>query len=212
MQRNPFARACALAMALGAALALAAPVYFFGDSPPTLAHLKPGQWLGHLGHRHTLDLRQRAPFYADVLARALGGAAVANNPPNPATPSQGNNYAQGGARSSVQSSNTGPWSTAGAGFRRPTHARPAIWPCRICPTKWGFYLSARNGRADSAAWHVLWSGGNDIPAALETSAVSGKAPQVGPVAVTPAVCWVRYSACEWLGPSALLCPICPPLA
>lgn len=182
MQRNPLARACALAMVLGAAPALAAPVYFFGDSltdTGAFQGLANGSATLATGTRWTYD---NAPFYADVLARALGGAAVANNPLNPATSSQGNNYAQGGARSSVQSSNTGPWSTAGAGGFPPADPRSAgNLAVQDLPDQVGFYLSARNGRADSAAWHVLWSGGNDIPAALETSAVSGSTAGVAQV-------------------------------
>ena len=152
MQRNPLARACALAMALGAAPALAAPVYFFGDSltdTGAFQGLANGSATLATGTRWTYD---NAPFYADVLARALGGAAVANNPLNLATSSQGNNYAQGGARSSVQSSNTGPWSTAGAGGFPPADPRSASnLAVQDLPDQVGFYLSARNGRADSAA-------------------------------------------------------------
>ena len=49
MQRNPLARACALAMALGAAPALAAPVYFFGDS---LTDTGAFQGLAKIGRAH----------------------------------------------------------------------------------------------------------------------------------------------------------------
>ena len=94
----------ALVVSLAAAApALAAPVYFFGDSltdTGAFQGLANGSATLATGTRWTYD---NAPFYADVLARALGGAAVANNPLNPATSSQGNNYAQGGARSSVSS-------------------------------------------------------------------------------------------------------------
>ena len=88
MQRNPLARACALAMALGAAPALAAPVYFFGDSltdTGAFQGLANGSATLATGTRWTYD---NAPFYADVLARALGGAAVANNPLNLAVASR----------------------------------------------------------------------------------------------------------------------------
>ena len=179
MKLNTLASACALASAVWAAPGLAAPIYFFGDSltdTGAFQGVANGATPLATGTRWTYD---NAPFHADVLARALGGQALANNPLNPATSSQGNNYAQGGARSSSQASNTGPWSTASAGGFPPADPRSAAnLAVQDLPDQVGFYLSSRNGRADSAAWHFVWTGGNDIPAAVEASATGGAASAV----------------------------------
>lgn len=137
----------------------AGDVYFFGDSLtdtgafqgfPTANGALP------TGSRWTYN---NAPFYADVLAQSLGSQALANNPVNPATSKQGNNFAQGGARSTSQA----------------RIASTNVLPIVDVPDQVSYYLNSRQGRADSQAWHVVWAGGNDIPAAAETAAVSGSA-------------------------------------
>ena len=57
-----------------------------------------------------------------------------------------------------------------------------------------------------AAWHVLWSGGNDIPAALETSAVGGRHRRWPRVSSDASSLWVRYSAWAVAGAERFIVP------
>ena len=144
--------------------------------------------------------RQRA-VYADVLARALGGAAVANNPLEPATSSQGNNCP--GRRAPACSPATPDRGAPLAGdFRQPTHARPAIWLCRICRPV-GF-ICQRAMAAPTAPPGMCCGVAAMIPVRAGNQCHQWQRRRCAGSAVTPAVCWVRYSACEWLGPSALV--------
>ena len=90
-------------------------------------------------------------------------AAVASNPPEPGHLITGGQQLRLRRRApSVQFQQHRPWHHPYAGdFRRPTHARAGNQAVQDLPDQAGFHLSARNGRADSAARHVLWSGGND---------------------------------------------------
>lgn len=144
----------ALLLAATSTAQAAAPdnIYFFGDSlTDSGAFSGLNGWPA--GARWTLG---NGELYADVLAESLGLNNVANNPDNPNTSTTGNNYAQGGARSSTQSGNM-------MGF-------PDSLDIRDLPQQIDSYLASH--QADRNALYVVWSGGNDIPAALANPATA----------------------------------------
>ncbi len=138
-------RILALALGLNAQAACAldySQTFFFGDSLSD-----NGAFVGNpdagAGGRFTVDPGQ---VWAGDLAARLGGAAVANNPANPRTDPQGNDYAQGGAQVSNPS---------GVGQTpSPRGALPIVDQVDA--------HFARHPRADPHALYGLWGGANDV--------------------------------------------------
>lgn len=150
--------ACAVALALSIPAAFGqsfSQFYFFGDS------LTDG---GAFGGINGLPSKGRwvlndAPNYADYLAGRYGLSVTAVNVANPNTNQNGNNFAEGGAQSTNVSN---------------TISTPPITgtPIRNLPQQVTDYLTRTGGKADSNAAYVVWSGGNDIPAAASNPATA----------------------------------------
>ncbi len=117
-------------------------VYVFGDSlsdsgyfRPFLTNVVGAQAAAGLGRFTT----NPGPVWAEVIAQYYGGN------PNPANVTNGQNYAQGGARVAASSTSTPPGSA-----QRPVS------------TQITEYLASNNGVANPNGLYSVWAGANDI--------------------------------------------------
>ncbi len=152
---------CLLAALLGALSTTPAQaldydhLFVFGDSLSDA-----GAYVGRpdagAGQRFTTD---PGPVWVETLGAGFGVPVVANNPTNPNTSPNGNDYAQGGAR--VED-------THGIGQTpSPLSAQPIT-------TQIQTYLSA-HPRAPGNALYIVWGGANDVFA--QAAAAAGGLPQ-----------------------------------
>ncbi|WP_137937246.1 autotransporter domain-containing protein [Chitinivorax sp. B] len=129
-------------------------IYFFGDSLTDTGAYAGGAGVA-TGARFTIN---PGLIYADLLAQHYGKTAVAINRDNPNTSTNGNNYAQGGARS-IESDRTGLFGNI---HDLPTQVTHAIADMRA---------RGVNGM-DPNSLYVVYTGGNDVPVALQKAAAS----------------------------------------
>ena len=169
MQASTLRRgSAAVAFALATGFAPAATfsqAWFFGDS---LTDGGAFSGVGGLpdGSRWTTN---NAPNHADVLAAALGLKVSATNTLTGYNPG-GNNYAQGGALSinpvDPTKPNKGPFGVLSPNYSDNINIDNL-------PAQVSAYLARTGGKADPNALYFVWTGGNDIPAAVEAGVKGG---------------------------------------
>jgi outer membrane lipase/esterase len=140
-------------LALASAAASAGPfsgIYFFGDSLTDMGAF--GGLDGLPAGAHWTFNSQ--PTYAYYLGNTLGFTVTPNNPNNGTLPYGGNDFAQGGARST----------TSGNTF--------AGVPITDLPGQIDTYLKETGGISDSSGLYVVWSGSNDVANATSASAIT----------------------------------------
>jgi len=146
-----------VSLALASATALAngpySSIFFFGDS------LTDAGAFGGLGSlpagAHWVFNNQ--PTYASLLGNALGFSVTPNNVNNPTLKPYGNDFAEGGARSTT-SGNV----SAIAGNTPITDLQGQV----------ASYLTQSSGHADSTGLYVVWSGANDVSNATSAASIT----------------------------------------
>ncbi len=133
-------------------------LYIFGDSLSDAGAYVGRPDAGN-GQRFTTD---PGPVWVETLGAGFGVAVRANNPDNPNTSPQGNDYAQGGARvDDPQGIGQSP---------SPLAAQPITIQVQN-------YL-ATHPRADENALYVVWGGANDVFAQAAAAAAGAPAEQI----------------------------------
>jgi len=130
----------ALASAAASASGPFTGIYFFGDSLTDMGAFGGLDGLP-AGAHWTFNAE---PTYAGYLGNTLGFKVTPNNTNNPTLAGGGNDYAEGGARST----------TSGDSFAGVT--------ITDLPGQISSFLSQHYGYADSSALYVVWSGSNDV--------------------------------------------------